>query len=351
MKTKLTSARLAGLLVLLGFTSIASADRPWLESESTYLGDGWFRYRVGTRACPFLNTLTVGYLGVNSTNWVQVGPVPARWAFTNQPSQATWTADDQYSPWQTEPYDAVFELRSSMTNYQRGKGIVTMSLTLFEMPGLSSDLSYNIVGYWRFPALVPCLPAQADGSGSSLYTNKSFGDIAITHLIRDHQGTWGIEFNYSYGDATFLLQASSDMATWQNVTYLYGQSGDNIWTNSTNLGQYGNFFRLEYVGMGQIAPDLLPPLNPTARLAATMASAATKSVAQSKSVQPIVATDDGNLTVRLNTTPGRTYEVDVYDAGKLVWSASSAATQSQLIVPLPVDDLPDAGVIQALELP
>jgi hypothetical protein len=347
MKTKSALARRIGLLVFLSVVSMASADNAWLEAQSTYLGNGSFQYRIGTRPCPFINTLTVTFAGIESTNWVQVGTVPAGWSFTNQSWAATWTADDQAESWETEPYDAVFEMNSSMTNYKQGTGMVLMSLTLFGMQGLTSVVSENIVGYWMFPALIPCLPGQADGSPASLYADLGYSDIAITQLIRDGQGTTGIEFNYDFGDATFLLEATSDMKNWQNVTYLYGQSGTNTWTTNTDLGQWGNFFRLEYVGSGQIPASSLPALNPTV----TPDAAVKTDAVQGKSIQPIVTTVNGSLTVQLNTTPGLNYEVDVSNAGKLVWSARSVATQNQLIIPLPVGDLPASGVIQAQELP
>jgi hypothetical protein len=345
MKTTLDSlrGRLIGAVALLGLVFTVMADRPWLVAESTYLGDGWFRYRVGSRWSPLINTITIGTVGgyPATSDWIEMGTIAPGWTFTNQ----YWAADDWYSPWQSQPYDAVFEARSPLTNYCRGTNILLMSLTMFELQNLAPVVSANAVGYWIFPAHIPCLPEQADSSPVSLYSELTYADVVISQLIKSDQGITGLQFYYD-DYATYLLEASRDMLNWLKVAYLYGQPGMTTWTTNVDLGQWGNYFRLGYVGFGQIPFTNLPPLGQPLSPDVRRTSPAPKPAAA-----PSVSAVPGTITVHLPAVTGKRYEVTVYSRGNAVWSTSCVASGSQVSVALPATILPPTGVIQTKEIP
>ncbi len=341
-----------GALSLLAAVFPALGDRPWLECESTYLGDGWFRYRAGSRLCPFISALTLegvytGTSGLDPLSWTEEMTPPYGWHDSTNNPLGAWEADDQLSGWQNVPYDAVFEVRSSLTNYQQGAVTITMSLMLFEQGVPGGVYSANVVGYWNAPALVPCLPDQQDYSPNPLYTNLSYTDIVISDLIRDSNGVHGVTFtNYEF-EGTYVLEASPDLKVWRRVAYIYSQPSVTTWTTNVDLGQWGNYFRLDYVGYGEITGTNLPPLD-------TKLLSGAKSFSQPavvKRVPQVAFSQPGRLKVCLRTTPGRNYLVRVYDAGKVVWTAQCAAAQSRTILDLPAADLPRMGIVRADELP
>jgi hypothetical protein len=365
MKTNSILVKLVGLLVLAGSLATALADHPWLEAESTYLGDGWFRYRFGSRVWPIMEDLTLCGAGINFSNKVAYGTLPSGWTNSNH-SGASWTQWDYGSqaPAQVLPYDATFEVRSSLTNYHLGLGFVTMSLILYEFKQFPNDggvYSMNVVGYWMFPTLVPCLPEQADASPASSYTNLTYQDTAITELIRDTQGVKGLKFvngsDSTYGDsgrATYLLEASSNMQDWRNAAYIYALPGIVTWTTNIDLGQWGNFFRLEFVSNGYIAATDLPPLDPPAGPLLARPATATASMSKIRAVAPapqLSFADNGQVNVGIDTVPGLNYEVFVSSLGKVVWSTRCTASQTRTVLPIPVATLPPKGIIQTKVLP
>ena len=341
-----------GTLSLLAVALPALGDRAWLESESTHLGDGWFRYRVGSRWCPYISTLMLEgvYTGTSSPDpipWAEEMTPPFGWHDSTNNPMGAWEANNLPSWWQSLPYDAVFEVRSALTNYQRGTVTVTMSLTLFEMSTCGGVYSANIVGYCNFAALVPCLPGQQDASPNPLYTNITYTDIVISDLIKDSSGVHGVTFtNYDFA-ATYLLEASPDMNAWRKVAYFYGQPSFTTWTTNVDLSRWGSFFRLDYVGYGEISSTNLPPLDaPLPSRARSLAQASAV-----KAVPQVAFSQQGRLKVCLQTTPGRSYLVRVYDAGKVVWTTQCAASQTRTILDLPAAGLPRMGIVRADELP
>lgn len=346
METPLLLRRILGTLFLVQSLLPALADRPFLVAESTSLGDGWFRYRAGSRWNPMINTMTLGscVIYVATNVWDQLGTNAPGWSFTNQ-DWTMWTADDLMTPWQIQPYDAVFEIHTPLTSFQQATGIVTMSLTLFELQDLIPYVSGNCVGYWMFPVLIPCPPEQADGSPSSIYSEITYSDVTISRLFMEGQTVAGIQFsNDTY--ATYLLEATPDLTNWLKVAYLYGDPGITSWTTNSGLNQWGSFFRLQYVGYGHIRMTNLPPLNAPGSLASR-----TMPNTNEKAFLPTLSVAKGKLLVRLNTAPGQKFEVSVSRNGAVAWSTRGQASAAHTLISLPAEQLPSFGVIRARAIP
>jgi hypothetical protein len=212
---------------------------------------------------------------------------------------------------------------------------------------LGKVCSANVVGYCNFAALVPCLPDQQDVSPNPLYTNTTYSDIVISDLVKDSTGVHGVTFpNYGFA-GKYLLEASPDLKSWRKVAYIYSQPYFTTWTTNVDLGQWGSFFRLDYVGYGAIASTNLPPLDGPSLLGAGCLSRS----ASVKAVPQVGFSQKGRLKIQLQTAPGRNYLVRLYEAGKVVWATQCAASQTQTTLDLPATGLPSMGIVRADELP
>jgi hypothetical protein len=288
----------------------------WLELESRYLGNGWFSYQVGNLWSPRMASINITSVEPHfGTNLVELGETPANWHSTNYPSgDLVWSVDVPYPHWQVRPYKPLFQARSSWTNCVEGRVILTMSLCLVELDGYTPGVSPNIVGYWIAPALVPSLEPPSNSVPPLLYTNLSFSDVVIQDLVRDSQGIKGISFT-NETSATFLLETSANLTNWLRITYLYGVAGTNTWTTNYNLGQKGNFFRLQYVGDGHLPLTNLLPIaaSSSLKLAATQAS-------RPGPVQFSVMPEKESMKVQIQTKAGSIYQLQVSGMVGVAWS-------------------------------
>jgi len=308
------------MVFLLGFEN--SFATTFLQFDSTYLGDGWFQYRMQVMNDPFFTEADIIGLQINFTNQIDQSTSSQNW--TNSDS------GDSYSEWSfsqgypARPYEEVFLVRSAETSYRLGTNgvgdgaLVVFSLYLAEFNPWASngDFSANIVGYAAFPCLVPCTPEEADGSPTNFsYALKLLPDIFIQQLIQSNGVVSGVDFLWDYA-STLLLQASTDLTTWTNVAYIWSVPPETLWTTNTPLNDFGQFFRLELVADGY--QTNLPPLTSNAVLA--------KPAASRVSVAPLAAIPrvsgcqmiKGKIAVSVATQPNQHYSVSVLDSHKVV---------------------------------
>ncbi len=341
MKPQIALPVLAAAALLFTTQSGISGRHTWLEVESQYTGDGWFEYRLGSLPSPLFTSVHIPAFSIESTNFVQMGTSPANWYFNGYHG---WNAEESYTNWQTIPYQAVFRARSAATNYTEGRVVLLVSMRYYGAYATPGTYSLDIVGYWVAPALVPSLEMPTNSQPASLYTSQTFDDVVIHDLIRNSGNVSGIVYSFS-DDATFALEASSNMTNWQRITYLYSLPGTNTWTTNTNLGQWGNFYRLAYMGPGHWDLTNLPPLSGPMTLNAKMAQAA-----PSNPVRLSVTAGRNDMIAHIQTVPGRAYEVRVSDAGKTIWTSKVTAQSDKTTVSLPLSLLPTSGLISANEL-
>ena len=279
----------------------------FLELQSAYLGDGWFQYRLSVLNDPFFTAADITEFSVNFLNEIDHDGDTTNWSNTSWNSnQSVWAFTNGIPG---RPYVETFAIRSSETSFRlapqtNGQGaVVVLSLVLAELdPFWSSAFSGNIVGFADLPCLVPCAAADADGSPTNfVYDLKLLPDIQINHLIQTNGGIYGVDFSWDYA-ATFVLQGSSDLNNWTNITYLWSNPPETAWTTNQTLNAYGSFFRLEEVA-GRITTNL-PPLN--APLSASMGAKAA-ALAGAASTRPSVTgcrLENGKMVVSLSAVPG-----------------------------------------------
>ena len=315
--------------------------------ESTYLGEGMFRYRIHTFDDPFFNYLYVFSFGIHGVTATNLGVNPPHWSSNLQPTAVLWDFVGQPAGNQVRPYTATFTMQSSLTNFRRKDlgAFVTMELsTVGAYHGHTEAFSGG--GYWNADVLVPCAPEDADGSSTNLLAVGPFGgpaDIRIVELLRQGDSVMGVKYDYAETN-TVRLEASRDMLSWTNVAYIYGGRPTTSWTNSTPLNAYGNYFRLRLVAEGH-APSV-PPLSAAAGFNAA-SSGASDSSGRILSCVP----SRNSVTVRFQAVPGRRYKVSSMDGAFNVREQREVIAASDTeSVSLPVADGTVACLVQVSEI-
>ena len=224
---------------------ITATSSTFVELESTYLGNGWFQYRVKMFPELFFEQQALFAGGtVSFTNRTDTGPVPEGWEFASADQQSAFWGYTNVSVLQPMPCEQVFLARSSETAFKLGSQFY-VSYSIWPASWLHSPYFFgNIVGYVRLPCLVPCPPAEADGSPTNYLTSfEMFPDVRISGL-----SPFTISYDWE-NDCTVLIQASQKLAAWTNVAYAFGSSGTATWTSSVPLSTYGSCFRVGLVSL------------------------------------------------------------------------------------------------------
>jgi hypothetical protein len=348
------------LLVLLGLETGTVRANTFLQMQSTYLGDGWFQYRMQVQNDPFFSQAEVTSLSIDFTNRIDYNVNAERW--TNSDFDTIWSSWSFIADFPSRPYEETFLVRSSETTYKiatwstnldgtfNAAGcVVCMSLYLSDLhPDYPAGGTYsqNIVGYAFMPCLVPCRPEEADGSPTNfVYDLKLLPDILIDHLVQTDGIYNGVDFIWGY-ESTFLLQGTTDFKTWTNVDYIWSYPPETTWNTDKSLGNYGQFFRLAMVA-GYHTTDL-PPLNaglarPAAKVPATIVSdPATPRVT---GCRPAGA----RMVVNLATLPNQTCKVQAVDSHRAVLQTRQVtATGTSASVEFDAASLPSPAYFQVV---
>lgn len=246
------------LLLALFWAGLGTARATtFLELQSTYLGDGWFQYRMNVLNDPFFTQVSVTGLQIGFTNEIDHSTTSANWFNTDSANAySSWSFSSIPQP----PFGVTCMIRSSETAYKletnqfNGDALVTSFLNLTGIyPGILSGggvFSQNVVGCANMPCLVPCPPEGADNSPTNfVYDLKLAPDVVIKQLIQTNGQIQGVDFLWG-SEATFVLQGTSDFKNWTNIAYVWSYPPETIWTTNQTLNSRGSFFRLELVTDG-----------------------------------------------------------------------------------------------------
>lgn len=339
--------------VVTGWATVRATT--FLELQSTYLGDGWFQYQMSVLNDPFFTEADITGLQVNFSNEIDQQGGSDGWSNTGSDSAGSSWAFTNSIP--ARPYVETFAIRSSETSYRLG-GItnaqgatVLLSLMLSECYPVAAGGSYseNILGFANLPCLVPCEPAEADGSPTNfVYDLKLLPDVQINQLIQNNGGIYGVDFTWDYA-ATFVLQGSADLNHWTNLAYLWSQPSETVWTTNQPLNAAGSFFRLEEVA-GYVTTDL-PPLNSLPAV-----SRAPKAVAStSQAVLPSVTNcrlANGKMVVSLTAQSGQPVQVQALNRqGTVLQSQTVTSSGSPTSVIFDPASLPNPAFFRAVVAP
>jgi len=313
------------LAALLCLVLVPARATTFLTLQSTCLGNGWFQYQMNVANDPFFTEADIEGLAINFTN--QIGQIDG----TNGWSYQGFNDWEFTNSFPARPYSETFLVQSSETSYRLGQitnadgAMVLMSLFLAELyPGVAEGMiGGNIVGYAMMPCLIPCSPAEADGSPTNfVYTLKLLPDVTINQLIQTNGQIYGLDFTWDSA-STFLLQGSADMNLWTNVAYIWSYPPETIWTTNTPLNAYGQFFRLAMVAGDQTTN--LPPLSSS--LALTPKKFVSAGVAATTPKVTSCRLSGGKVVVTLATQAGQTVQVAAVNSHGTVLQTQQVTTQ------------------------
>ncbi len=341
MKSKVV--KLFWLLALLcsGFGTTAKA-RNQLELESTYLGDGWFQYRLTSTDCPFFNYFDYGYFSVVFPYLAQYGAVSDNWAIGTDGNPSTLKWNRNQASHQIRPSEQIFIVQSSQRNFR----LATNGLTGFSFQGTgwipNPVFSLNFSGFAQFACLVPCLPGEQDNSPTNTVAGlQLISDVEIERLQTSDGKIYGLDFSWGY-DSTVRLEASRDFTTWTPITYIWGDAGvTNSWRTNVDLSVYGNYFRLSLVANTHVA-------NPSPSVNNKLLNVPVKATSSFTFVpiDKITPLSDG-VRVDVKTQAGVTYTVSVVDVnGKVLLSRQLPAVSDVTSFTFKRKEIPAAALFQ-----
>ena len=237
--------------LLTGGSSLQAAD--FVRIESSYLGDGWFEYRVTMVDDPYYETATIGAVSIAFPGRSEYGTDPADWVSDGASAdRANWNFDTQQT--QTRPYERTFLARSSHTTFKTVDLAAGISLSATPKAALQTTARYGevppegtqpgIAVVLQFRGVVPCPPEEADGSMALQSWSVGLrADLRITSLVLENGAPKSLSYEWTY-DSTVSLEASFDLKIWTPVTTILGDAGETIWTATVPLENSGKFYRL-----------------------------------------------------------------------------------------------------------
>lgn len=347
--SKKTALGLPLLLGLLWLGSSGANATTFLRLQSTCLGDGWFQYQMSVLNDPFFTEADVVGFGVNFTNQINQGALPAGWVVA-QGGGANWEATNSYS---SRPYELTFLARSSETSYRLGVAtnwdgavvLLSLYLTEFNPLNLSGVFSANIVGYALMPCLIPCGPGEADGSPTNIvYDLKLLPDVTLNQLIQTNGQIYGVDFTWD-AESTFVLQGTTDLNIWTNIAYIWSYPPETVWTTNAALNAYGQFFRVALVADGHSTN--LPPL--TSNLALAPKALAKAGVASTLPRVISCQFASGKVVVSIASQSGQAVQVEAVDSRRIVRQTQQVVAQgTSVTVSFDAASLPNPVFFQAI---
>ncbi len=339
----------AALATLL-FLSTAQA-RHQVEIESTYEGNGAFRYRLKVIRDPYFSFFDVPTVIAAGETWQGVLPPPEDWVIDQWTSNTiSWSMPVCTNVFgcQQRPYETVFRAIGSPPTMKT----ILIILNLSMIGGYhGSAASVNMVGYANVDCLVPGSESDPIPGVTNTLTRFKVGDfpdVTMDRLIRVGDEVRGVVFSYTEL-STVVLQGSPDLTSWQDIAYIYGDAGQTSWETNRSLNGFGNYFRAVLAAEGHATN--LPPISLTETLSAGSRTASSRTGSSDEARILAVRPTRGELQVSLETQPGFTYEVSLLDArfrSNLIRTLT--ATRGISTVSFSGSNLPNPGYFRARKL-
>jgi len=232
---------LAVCLLLWGGGALSGAD--FLRLESAYLGDGWFEYRLTLAEDPYYESAGIGAVSIPFAGRSQYGANPADWISDGATAGvANWSFGAQQS--QGRPYQRTFLARSSHTTFKTVDQAVKITFVATPQSALQSGQVTPVSGLLRLRGVIPCPPAEADGSAATQTASTTLReDLRLTSLVMENGVPKSLSYEWSY-DSTVMLEASFDLKNWTQVATILGEAGTTTWIATVPLENAGRFYRL-----------------------------------------------------------------------------------------------------------
>jgi thiosulfate/3-mercaptopyruvate sulfurtransferase len=225
----------------VGLSPAYSAKLVTLDSE--YLGDGAFEYRLTYDQVPFLERCGLSNFSLPFPSYDSVLQEPADWqrapGFPTTP-QATasllWL--NSQTNWNNEAYQCAFRVRSQKSAFKLGTCQVK---NVLHWNDWAEPVVYpaRIQETLTLKCLVPCDPAQSDGS-PTLYQDggSDFPEVRITQWSVLNLNSLRLGITARAG-LPLCLESSADLRAWTRAGLVAGSGTVALWT--ANHEQAGPF--------------------------------------------------------------------------------------------------------------
>jgi hypothetical protein len=339
--------------VLLGCTGRPAAGNQFAQLQSAYLGNGWFQYTLTSQPDPFWQEADLQEFVVPGfPNIVSVGGNPADWQNqTNSGASADWWFTG--TPPQARPYQRVFLVQSAYTNYCTSTN--GAMLTAFVNPanyfvsGTNVETKFE-AAYGTMGCLVPCQPAQADGSLAAIVsTFQLYPDIVINGFLTISNNPCGLTYTWGSGNYTVLAQGSPDLQNWTNIAYALGSPPSSTWTSPVPLSAYGNFYRLQLVAT-YLDSNLVGQAGGSAVSPAASAKPAILMVVPR--ILSCTRASNGDIAVQISTDIGAAYQLYIADSNNQVYDRTNILIDGNVATAMfNSATSPNPGIIHDVVLP
>ena len=298
----------------------------FVKLDSTYLGNGWFQYRLQVLNDPFFIGGGITQVWWDFTNQITVGAIPTNWVSDSscQGILSYWIRTNDPP---SRPYEETFLLRSSETSFRLGTNAnggaaqIYFNMLVGDINPLGNGRVSTLFGGAQLPCLVPCRPELADGSPTNYsYSLKLYPDIPL-EILQQGSVIGGLSFDWNYA-STFALEASTDLNTWTTVGNLWSYPPKTIWMSYEGLNDYGQYFRVELVSNGYQSDP--PPLNPYYSYLSVTGRSSMKGAdalgAQTDAIPRVSGCQvfEGKIAVNIITRPNQTCIVNAMDNHKAI---------------------------------
>jgi len=293
---------------LLVFFSLNCQSRSHVGLVSSYLGDGWFEYRLRKIEDPFFQFFDVVGFTMSDTPMIEFGPTPPDWELDFPDTQWGYNYVDCGVACQGDSYERTFLVRSSHQTYKRTTNILALMSFAFVGGFHGHGISQNAVGFVTIDGLTPCPPEEADGSPPVLSTSVGILDLpdpTLVELVTTAEGITAVTFAYNER-ATVRLERTTDFVNWVPVAYMHGNPGNTTWNPEEPLPV--GFYRLRLIAEGHIE---LPPVTQLAAHGGLQDRP--KAMASSTAIESSITPVPEGVRVSIKTEPGHGYQVVVRD--------------------------------------
>ncbi len=303
------------LLAVLTFlvSTMSARAIPFLELESVYEGDGWFRYTLTLPVDHFTPYVKVTGLDIQASGPFQEVVLPAGWA-AHPDDETTWIPLETL----TRPSRYVFRCRSNYRHFKKASPACIFSLTAISSEG--SGLDFDLNGLAWCDGLVPCPPGEADGSAPLLKAKvQTQPDLKITSIHHAQGKVTGISINWSI-PLEYTVEASNNLADWQEVVTAFPTDG-----------------RIDLSSFDNLAPFIRIRISDAASPYPPMTSSAISTPAGQKLIKKAaVEMKDGRMTIIFPSTEGVPYTVEFLSfSGQLLGKVDITGNGPKTTVPAP----------------
>ena len=238
---KLQQTIIALVLVFLAPMVAGAAD--FLQVESSYIGDGWFQYRVKLEKDAYYEGAQIGALSVPCAGRTEYGVDPTDWSSNSSVAdQAFWSFDTMQV--QGRPYERTFLVRSSHTTFKTVDLSIQVTYVATPKTQLQTSQVTQIAGVMNLRGVIPCPPGEADASAVSFMEAVALrDDVRISSIVIENGVPTQLTYNWTF-DSTVALEASFDLETWTHVATISGDAGMTQWDVTVPIQNLGQFYRL-----------------------------------------------------------------------------------------------------------